>query len=225
MWPGSSAECADRVLVDVDDLVALVKALDARVLARHDARAVELVGEHRVEDRVHQGRFAGAGDAGDHSHHAKGEIDGDVLQIVLPCPHHAKALRGMRLAPHGRHLDAPSAGDVIAGDGPGRLDEALRRTGVNHLAAVLAGTGADVDHPIRPLDGFLIVFDDNQRVAEVAQMVQRLDETRVVTLVQSDRWLVEHVHDADQSGADLRGKLMRWASPPDSVLAARDSVR
>ena len=71
---------------------------------------------------------------------------------------------------------------------------------------MLAGTGADVDHPIRPLDGFLIVFDDNQRVAEVAQMVQRLDETRVVTLVQSDRWLVEHVHDADQSGADLRGK-------------------
>ena len=71
---------------------------------------------------------------------------------------------------------------------------------------MLAGTGADVDHPIRPLDGFLIVFDDNQRVAEVAQMVQRLDETRVVTLVQSDRWLVEHVHDADQAGADLRGE-------------------
>ena len=112
----------------------------------------------------------------------------------------------MRLAPHGRHFDAPSAGDVIAGDGPGRLDETLRRTGVNHLAAVLAGTESDVDHPIRPLDGFLVVFDDNQRVAEVAQMVQRLDETRVVTLVQSDRWLVEHVHDADQSGADLRGK-------------------
>ncbi len=50
------------------------------------------------------------------------------------------------------------------------------------------------------------MLDDDQRVAEVAQALQRGDEAFVVALVQADGRLVEHVQDAHQAGADLRGQ-------------------
>ena len=97
-------------------------------------------------------------------------------------------------------------GDVVAGDGALGFYEVLGGAGVDDFAAAFAGAGADVDHPVGAAYRVLVVFDDNQRVAEIAQVVQGFDEAFVVTLVQADGRLVEHVHDADQAGADLRGE-------------------
>jgi hypothetical protein len=74
---------------------------------------------------------------------------------------------------------------------------------VHDLAAVLAGTGADVDGPVGDPDRVLVVLDHDERVAQVAQPEQRLDQPVVVALVQPDRRLVEDVEDTDESGADL----------------------
>jgi hypothetical protein len=52
-------------------------------------------------------------------------------------------------------------------------------------------------------------------VAEIAQPLQRRDQTRVVALVEADRWLVEDVKHAHERRADLGGQ-------PDPLrLAAR----
>ena len=72
----------------MNHLVALVHTLDTRMLAGHDAGTVELVGQHRVENLIHERRFAGSGDAGHAGHHAEGKPDVDVLQIVLTGAHH-----------------------------------------------------------------------------------------------------------------------------------------
>ena len=74
---------------------------------------------------------------------------------------------------------------------------------MHDLAAVLARAGADVDDPVGGGDGVLVVLDDDERVAEVAQPGQGLDEPVVVALVQPDARLVEDVQDADEPGADL----------------------
>ena len=76
--------------------------------------------------------------------------------------------------------------------------------GVHDLAAVDAGAGADVDDPVGRVDRLFVVLDDDERVAEVAQREERLDEPPVVALVQADRRLVEHVQHAGESRADLR---------------------
>ena len=73
---------ADGGLVDLDDFVELVGAVDGFVLAGFFARAVELLGEGAVEDVVDEGAFAGAADAGDDGHDAEGEVRGDVLEVV-----------------------------------------------------------------------------------------------------------------------------------------------
>ena len=83
------------------------------------------------------------------------------------------------------------------------LSSPLTVPGVDDVAAVLAGAGADVDHVVGDPDRLLVVLDDEHGVAEVAQADERLDEAAVVALVQADRRLVEHVEHADQAAADL----------------------
>ena len=55
-------------------------------------------------------------------------------------------------------------------------------------------------------DRVLVVLDDEDGVAEVAQADERVDQPMVVALVQADRRLVEHVQHADQTRADLAGQ-------------------
>ena len=78
-----------------------------------------------------------------------------------------------------------------------------------------AGAGADIDDIIGRQDRILVMLDDDHRIAEVAQAPQRVEQPRIVALVQADRGLVEHIEHAGEAGADLRGK-------PDALaLAAR----
>ena len=50
------------------------------------------------------------------------------------------------------------------------------------------------------------MLDDDQRVAQVAQAAQGVDELRVVGLVQADGGLVQDVEHAGQTRADLGGQ-------------------
>ena len=134
------------------------------------------------------------------------ERDVDALEVVLAgALDHQLAARG-ELAPLLRDLDRPAAGQVLPGDRPLAGQQVLDGAADDDLAAVLAGARADVDDPVGDLDRVLVVLDDDERVAHVAQPDQRLDQPGVVPLVQPDRRLVEHVEDADQPGADLGGQ-------------------
>ena len=113
------------------------------------------------------------------------------------------APRGRRVAGTGIDLRPDRYWPVI---GVLDLEDALDRTAVDDLAAVLAGARPDVDDPVALADRLLVVLDDDHRVAEVAQPGQRVDQAPVVALVQADRRLVEHVQRADQTGADLAGE-------------------
>lgn len=120
--------------------------------------------------------------------------------------------------PARRDLDGARAAQVLAGErlrvGLHRLRRALR----HHLAAVLAGARAHVDHPIGAADHVLVVLDHDDAVAQVAQVLQGADQPVVVALVQADGWLVQHIHDAGQARADLAGQ-------PDALgFAARDRI-
>ena len=86
------------------------------------------------------------------------------------------------------------------------VEQVLDRARHDDLAAVLPCTRTDVDGPVGMPDGVLVVLDHDQRVAEVLEPYQGLDQPVVVALVESDRRLVEHVQDTDETGADLGGE-------------------
>ena len=71
-------------------------------------------------------------------------------------------------------------------------------------AAVDAGAGADVDDVVGVHDRVLVVLDDDDGVADVTQVLERVEQAVVVALMQPDRGFVEHVEHARQPRADLR---------------------
>ena len=195
---------ADR-LVDVDDLVDVLESLDLLVLARLALHVVEARGDALVEDLVNERRLARARDARDERQRAERELDRQVLEVVLggaddldELARAWPALRGDR--------DELAAREIGACDGVGILLDLLGRSLCDDAPAVRAGARTDVDDVVGRVHRVLIVFDDDQRIAEVAQVLERREQAVVVALVQADARLVEDVEDALQPRADLRRK-------------------
>ena len=116
----------------------------------------------------------------------------------------------------GRDRHRPLAAQVGAGDRARLGEDDLERPVRDDLAAVLARPGPDVEDPVGGPDRLLVVLDDEDRVAEVAQPGERRDELGVVALVEPDRRLVEDVQDAHERRPDL-------GRQPDPLrLAARE---
>ena len=81
------------------------------------------------------------------------------------------------------------------------------------------GTGAHVDDVIGAVDRLFVVLDDDHGVADVAQMLQGVEETAVVALMQADGRLVEDIGHPDESRPDL-------AREPDALcLPAGERLR
>ena len=100
----------------------------------------------------------------------------------------------------------------------GESSHDLHRALGDHVAAVLAGAGTHVDDPVGGAHHLLVVLDDDQRVADVAQAYEGPDQARVVALVEADARLIEDVEHAHEAGADLRRQ-------PDALrLAAGEGV-
>ena len=99
-----------------------------------------------------------------------------------------------------------------------RIDLLGRALG-DDVAAVLARARPHVDEPVGAAHHLLVVLDDDNGVAEVAQPLERADQLVVVALVQADRRLVEDVEHADELRADLRRE------PQPLRLAARQRRR
>src|SRR5690348_8517614 len=78
---------------------------------------------------------------------------------------------------------------------------------------------AKIDNVIGSLDRLLVVLDDQNCVPEIAKLVQCLEQSFIVSRMQPDRRLVEHVQDASQ----LRTYLCRQSDP--LPLAARQCRR
>jgi hypothetical protein len=78
-----TGRAADRRLVDVDDLVEGLDALDLVVRTRLDPRPLQAIGQSLVDDLVHQRRLARARNAGHANELPERELDVDPLQVVL----------------------------------------------------------------------------------------------------------------------------------------------
>ncbi len=55
------------------------------------------------------------------------------------------------------------------------------------------GTWPDINDIIGILHRFLIMFDDNHRVAQITQAMQRIDQADIVALVQPDARLIQNI--------------------------------
>ncbi len=136
---------------------------------------VDLLGQRPQQDVVDQGRLARAGHAGDRHQPAEGEVDVDVVQVVLAgalddqaarrCPAGGAAGRGWTWPPRGTGRSASR--DWTRG-------RPARSTGPEWTIRppCSPAPGPDVDHVVGHPDGLLVVLDHDDRVAQVAQALR-----------------------------------------------------
>ena len=60
----------------------------------------------------------------------------------------------------------------------------LHRAGYDHLAAVHAGTRADIDNMVGIADGVFIVLDHQDRIAQVTEMNERAQKPFIIPLME-----------------------------------------
>ena len=77
----------------------------------------------------------------------------------------------------------------------------------NDVAAVLAGTGADVDEVVGGLHDGLLVLDYDERVAFVAEAVHDADEAVDIAGVEADGGFVEDEECAGEGCAEAGGEV------------------
>ena len=104
-----------------------------------------------------------------------------------------------------RHFYFHASVKVISGDGVAR-QHVFRHALIHHFAPFTACLGANVNDIVGSQHHILVVFHNDDRVAKVSQFFKRGYQPFVITLVQTNTWLVEDVKHVNQLRTNLRGE-------------------
>src|SRR4029450_2912256 len=107
-------------------------------------------------------------------------------------------------APTGRHGSRLQADEILTGERAGIGHDLIGGTLRHDLAAMDACTWTYINDMVGEPDGTLVMLNHDDRVADIAQMDERLQKAGIVALMQADRRLVKHIEDAGETGSDLR---------------------
>src|ERR687893_1710745 len=155
------------------------------------------VGEGLVQDLVYEGALPGPGHTGYAGKDPERELDVHALEVVLGRaeePYDPARLAALfrRLYPAASREEIPRHGALLGLD-------VLDGAGGDDLAPVHPRPGPHVHDVIRRPDRLLIVLDDDERVPEVPQPYEGVQQPPVVSLVQPDGGLVEDVENAHEA--------------------------
>jgi len=116
------------------------------------------------------------------------------------------------------------AGQILSGERRLRAQNLFRRALSGNLTAAVAGTRTEVEQVVGGRDHFAVVFDDDKRVAEIAQAVAALRATGGCR-ADEGRWSARRGRNSTPVSPlpIWLARRIRCDSPPDSV-GARDSA-
>ena len=193
---------ANRRLVDIDNLIDTLDALDFLIRTHRARRTVNGIRKGRCDGVGNQGALTRSRHAGNNRKRTKLDLGGNVFEVVGAGARDLKAAATGFAAFFG-HTDHPLAGQIGARHRFGTRHDIGRRSCRNHVSAVNARTGAHIDHVVGSANRILIVLDDDNGIADIAQALKCLDQAFVVALMKTNRRLIQNVQNAHESGADL----------------------
>ena len=68
---------------------------------------------------------------------------------------------------------------------------------------MLSSTRPNINHPICRPDGLLIMLNHDHGVAKISQSLKRTNQARIITLMQTNTWLVQNIEHTDQARTNL----------------------
>src|ERR1051326_4366827 len=95
--------------------------------------------------------------------------------------------------PFMRRQNFQFSGEIISRQTAFSLCNISRWPGGNDIPAFGSCTRTKIENVICPTDGFLIVLDNDDRVAEIPQLFESRQQARVVFVMKTDRWLIQDV--------------------------------
>ena len=104
------------------------------------------------------------------------------------------------------YRDGQFAGQVLTGERAALLLDLGSGAGGDDAAAVGTRTGPEVHQVVGGFEDIAVVLDHDQGVAQVAEMLERPEQTGVVARMQPDGRLVEDIEHAGEPRADLAGQ-------------------
>ena len=203
---------SDGTLVNGDHLVELAQSAQFFHIQAAPAasdRTSEKDGQKRIVD---ERRLSATGNASDTHESAKRQAHRDILQIVA-LRADERELVAIALSALSWHLDGRFAVEILCRERMA-LEHLLGSTFKHHLAAQPPGFRPHIHHIVGGQHHVFVVLHDHHRVADVAQGLQRINETHVVALMKPDARLVEDVKHIDELRTDLRGKTNALARRP-----------
>lgn len=196
-----SGRFPDGHLIDDDDLVEVLmtgNALEATVAV---PRTRQEVVHHGRQCPVDKGGLPGTAHPGDDGHRLQRYVNGDVLEVVLG--------RSLEMEESGRRLlelrymDLFLSSEEFRGLGVG-FHELLVGSLEHDTSSVDAGARTDVDDLVRGAHDILVMLDNDDRVTEVHELTEVVDEEAAIARMETDRWFVQDIRDALQASSYLR---------------------
>ncbi len=198
---------ADGRLVHEHHVVDARRAVHLAEGAGRFRRLAQVLEQRRVQHVLDERGFPRARDAR-HAHEAvEGELDVDVLEVVLgdAAKREPRRIGGRRPGSHSRVRALP-AREVLRRHRL-RVLQLVRRAVEHDLAAALARPRSHVEQAVGLQHDLRVVLDHHERVAGVAQALHHVDHAPHVARVQADRRLVQHEERVHERGAQRRGEV------------------
>src|SRR5258708_6219563 len=171
-----------------------------------DAAANALRAKRLVQHVVNQRGLARAADAGDYRQRPERDHHIQILEVLQTCAvEPEQSARGF--VAHVGHGNPQLTAEVPASYGFLLLEHGRIRARKKKLAAEFARAGTEIDDAIRGLDGIGIVFDDQNRVPQIAKRLENIDEPLRVARMEADGRFVQHVEGANEMRTERRCEL------------------
>ena len=187
-------------------------------------KAALSLGKKNVES---QGRFTTAAQARDHDQLVTGNIQGDILEIMLARTPDLDGTGGRRGGlPQGclhveRRSSCKNLAEIATGMGAFMRGHFLGGSGDDELSSPVTGFGSDVDHPVGGLDDIKIMFDDDDAVALGNEPLERFQQDGDIVHMKSGGRLVKD----EKRPSGFVSRQTRRKFEPLGLPAAQDIQR
>ena len=144
-----------------------------------------------VKDFIHYGTLARTGYTCHTGHHSQWNIYINMLQIILCCTDNMQ--KSCRLPSLFWYRNFDPAAQVSTCYGLLTLHDILCGSFCNKISAMLTGSRTDIHNPVRFQHGILIMLHHNQRITEISQILQGLQQLVIVSLMQTDTRFIQNI--------------------------------
>src|SRR5262249_36121089 len=144
-----------------------------------------------IENIMHKRGFAGTADACNHNQRAERNHQIDILQVMKACTMKTNKLSG-RLVTHVTNRNTKFPAQMFSRQGFLVLENFWIVCRKQQLSAKLACAWTEINNMARGLNRVGIVFHDEDRIGEVAQGFEYVDETLGIARMQTYRRFIQN---------------------------------